>query len=150
MEAPNPSQHHPAPTLCLRAPLPLLPVHNRGATLGLAPVPRDRTASQPPHTEVLAKEPALPTILSILATAGLQRQSQAGVTPCHSTSPSPPPWQWQQAQGAAFLSLPLAAHKRAGGIQTYVTLLAADAPGISDGGEQREPGAAPGGAAVAL
>lgn len=130
MGSPGPCQHSPAPNPA-SAPLSLLPVHDGGgAALRLAPASGDRTPSKPPHAEVLAEEQALPTALSISATAGLQRQSQAGVTPCHSMLP--PPWQWQQAPGPAFLSptasfLPLTAHKRAGGIRTYVTLPAADA-----------------------
>ena len=154
MDSSGTFQHNPAPTSSASELLSHSCLSMMGGTaVALAPAPRDGTASQPLHTDVLAQEPAFPTILSIFATAGPQRQSQAGVTPCHSTSPRP--WQWQQVQGAAFLSpttsfLPVTAHKRAGGIRTDVTLLAADAPGISDSGEQREPSAAPEGAAVAL
>lgn len=130
--SPSPSQHQPAPTLSASEPHSCL---STTATLRWSWLLHPETGQHPSYHA----PNFLSTILNILATAGLQMQSQAGVTPCHSMSP--PPGQWQQAGGAAFLSptasfLPLAAHKRAGSIRT---LCAAGTLRTSDSREQREP-----------
>ena len=109
-----PSSPYPLPELLYHSYLSM----TGGAVLGLAPAPGYRTASQPPHTEVLAVEPALLTIMSILATAGLQRQSQAGVTPLpqHITTTLAVAAAASSCLPFPHCLLPLTAHKRAGSI----------------------------------
>lgn len=125
---PTPSSSHPLPVSS--SPITACPQWSEGATaLGLASAPGHRTAFQPPCT-VKSWQRSSFFHYPVLVTAVFQRQSQ--VTPCHSMLPSL--WHWQLAQGAASLCptasfLPFAAQRHAGGIWTYITLLASDALG---------------------